>query len=437
MRVILAKAGCPTRAIELYWNEKQTYWTFHCSFVDGIIYFELLHFLKLNMKNGMPVKWQSLRISKYGLILIFFALIACGKDEAIPEMEEEDTPPEEPVTSSSAPGIGEARDISSLDLVAEMGVGWNLGNWFDVTDRNKTLWGNPTPSKAMIDLVKAMGFTTLRIPVTWGTHQDANAPYEIETSYLDQVQSVVDYGFANQMHVILNVHHDDDWVRPIAAEAEEAKARLSSLWTQVANHFIDYNDSLIFETLNEPRLKGIPEEWSGGTEEGRGYINEFHLAAVNAIRATGGNNELRHIMLPTWAASTVPAAMESLEIPTDDPKIIISLHSYFPWPFAGEASIPWGTEQDRSALESELDKIRNKWIVNERRPVVLGEWGSVEENPLETRIDYARFYASEAKERGLLTIVWDDGGRFRMLNRHGLSWDYESLAATIVAASRD
>lgn len=361
-------------------------------------------------------------------------LMSCGSDEIIPDMDE--TPdPVDPVTETNLPGIGEARDISSFDLVEEMGVGWNLGNWFDVTSRDKTFWGNPVPSKAMIDMVRAMGFKTLRIPVTWGFHQEASAPYEIETSYLNQVQDVVDYGFENGMHVIINVHHDDDWVKPNTAESDIAIARLSSLWTQVANHFMAYNDSLIFETLNEPRLKGIPEEWSGGTSEGRGFINDFHLAAVNAIRATGGNNEKRHIMIPTWAASTVPVAMESLVIPNDDPKIIVSLHSYFPWPFAGEAAISWGSDQDKTDLMGELDKIRQKWIVEEGRPVVLGEWGSVEENSLQTRIDYAEFYAGEASERGLLTIVWDDGGRFRMLNRHGLSWDYESLASAIVTAS--
>lgn len=361
-------------------------------------------------------------------------LMSCGSDEIIPDTDE--TPdPVDPITEINLPGIGEARDISSFDLVEEMGVGWNLGNWFDVTSRDKTFWGNPVPSKAMIDMVRAMGFKTLRIPVTWGFHQDSNAPYEIETSYLNQVQDVVDYGFENGMHVIINVHHDDDWVKPNTDESDLAIARLSSLWTQVANHFIAYNDSLIFETLNEPRLKGIPEEWSGGTSEGRGFINDFHLAAVNAIRETGGNNEKRHIMIPTWAASTVPVAMESLVIPNDDPKIIVSLHSYFPWPFAGEASISWGSDQDKTDLMGELDKIRQKWIIEEERPVVLGEWGSVEENMLQTRIDYAEFYAKEAAERGLLTIVWDDGGRFRMLNRHGLSWDYESLASAIVNAS--
>lgn len=390
------------------------------------------------MNKNLSSVWHFFTTTKHGIVIMLLVLLcACSKGEVTPDTDDENPPVEDPVSSDQMPGIGEARDISSFDLVAEMGVGWNLGNWFDVTDRDKTVWGNPTPSKAMIDMVKAMGFKTLRIPVTWGTHQNETAPYEIESSYLNQVQAVVDYGFENQMHVILNVHHDNDWVIPSAESATETEARLMSLWTQVANHFTAYNDSLIFETLNEPRIEGIPEEWSGGTTAGRGFINDFNRVAVDAIRATGGNNELRHIMIPTWAASTVPAAMDALVIPNDDQKIIISLHSYFPWPFAGEASIPWGTDQDKTALQGELDKIQQKWITEASRPVILGEWGSVEENDLQTRIAYAEFYAREAADRGLLTIVWDDGGRFRMFNRHGLRWDYESLAETIVAASQN
>ncbi|HAA22957.1 MAG TPA: hypothetical protein DCP28_30910, partial [Cytophagales bacterium] len=170
--------------------------------------------------------------------------------------------PEVPIDDENPPtlglGIGEARDISSFDLVAEMGVGWNLGNSFDVTARDKTLWGNPAPSFAMVTAVKAMGFGTIRIPITWGFHQQENAPYTIEPGYLQEIETVVEHAFRNQMHVIINVHHDNDWVVPTAEAAEEAQARLASLWTQVANHFIEYNDSLIFETLNEPRLEGIP-----------------------------------------------------------------------------------------------------------------------------------------------------------------------------------
>ena len=207
------------------------------------------------------------------------------------------------------------------------------------------------------------------------------------------------------MYVIIDVHHDNSWIKPMASEAQESADRLSTLWTQVANFFQDYNNSLIFETLNEPRIEGITEEWSGGNSEGRDYINGFHKAAVDAIRATGGNNEKRHILITTWAASTVPIAMEELTLPNDDKKIIISLHSYFPWQFAGEDTVTWGSERDKSELTAELDKIKQKWIIERDRPVILGEWSTIEANPLQSRINYAHLYAKEASERGLLTIV--------------------------------
>ena len=379
-----------------------------------------------------PRRKQWLFVSILLSTLLMFLSSCETEKEMIPEMEEDFPPPR----TSTGTGIGEARDISSFDLVAEMGVGWNLGNSFDVISRDKTAWGNPTPSKSIIDAVKAMGFNTLRIPITWAFNQSETAPFTIESEYLSRIKKVVDYGFQNNMHVIINVHHDNEWVKPNDDEAEYAKERLASLWTQVGNYFMEYNDSLIFETLNEPRLEGIPEEWSGGTAEGRGYINDFHKASVDAIRATGGNNLKRHIMISTWAASTVDAAMNDLVIPNDDPKVIISLHTYFPWSFAGEAATSWGSAQDKQNLQNELERVRQKWVVEEGRPVILGEWGTIESNPIQSRLDYAGFYASEAAKRDLLTIVWDDGGMFRLYDRHNLSWDFSNIASTIVNASK-
>jgi len=374
--------------------------------------------------------------SIYMLSLLFLMQFAACSNENGSVVENEPAEQLSEEEEVQKPGIGTARDISSFDLVAEMGVGWNLGNSFDVESKDKTYWGNPITSKAMIDEVKAMGFSTLRIPITWGPNQVEMSPYTIDPDYLTEIKRVVDFGFQNKMHVIIDVHHDNSWIKPMASETQESTDRLSSLWTQVANFFQDYNDSLIFETLNEPRIEGITEEWSGGNSEGRGYINDFHKAAVDAIRATGGNNEKRHIMITTWAASTVPIAMEELTIPNDDEKIIISLHSYFPWQFAGEAAVTWGSESDKSALIAELDKIKQNWIIERDRPVILGEWGTIEANPLQSRINYADFYVKEAAARGLLTIVWDDGGNFRLLNRNDLSWDFADIATAIVAASQ-
>lgn len=374
--------------------------------------------------------------------MTFAGLISCSSST------EEPPAPSTPVTVTPStptptPEVrtdfsGTIRDITSFELLAEMGVGWNLGNSFDVIARDKTAWGNPLPTSGQIALVKQMGFNTLRIPVTWGFHQSASFPYSIETTYLDRVQEVVNHGLRQQMHVIMNVHHDDDWLRPTLDDAEVATARLSALWTQVAERFETYGDSLIFESINEPRLVGSPEEWTGGTLEGREVLNGYHKASVDAIRATGGNNERRHIMVSTYAASTVPDAMDALVIPNDDPNIFISLHSYFPWEFAGleNGTSEWGSETERAALDAELDKIREKWIVQQGRPVILGEWGTIDKDNVQERLEYVRYYATQAAQRGMLTIVWDDGGNFGMLNRGGLVWRFPEIARAIVESSQ-
>ena len=376
------------------------------------------------------------------ILAVGLSWTSCGSEDIAPVVTPE--VPEEPMTETPTDPpaemvdeiAGEIRDISSMELVAEMGIGWNLGNSFDVRSKNKTAWGNPLPTGEHISDIKDMGFKTLRIPVTWDYDQEENSPYTIERAYLSRIQLIVNEGLNNGMHVIINTHHDD-WIIPTNADAEEVKNRLSSLWTQVANHFKAYGDKLIFEIMNEPRLMNSPEEWSGGTQEGRDVVNDFHKVSVEAIRATGGNNSNRHLMVSTYAASSTTNAMRDLEVPNNDPNIIISVHSYFPWSFAGQEDGPdnWGSDQEKTALDNELNRIRDRWMVQENRAVILGEWGTTDKNNLADRTSYASYYAKAATERGLLPIIWDDGGKFGMYNRHAREWKYPEIAEAVVKAA--
>ncbi|QCX40600.1 glycoside hydrolase family 5 protein [Aureibaculum algae] len=390
------------------------------------------------MKSRIFKKSNNLKLIIIGVSALFVFLSSCGQSNETPTIKDpipvQDLQPDLPTATvdSSMHGIGEARDITSFELVAEMGVGWNLGNSFDVVSKDKTDWGNPLPNKAIIDAVSEMGFKTLRIPVTWEWNQSAIAPYQIELNYLERIKKIIDYGLENQMHVIIDLHHDNEWAKPIPSLAVNVNKRLHSLWTQVATYFKEYNESLIFEVMNEPRIKNIPQEWTGGTLEGRNIINDYLKTSVDAIRATGGNNAKRHLMIPTWAASTSPDAMNGLVIPNNDPKIIISLHSYFPYLFALEGQGTWGSAQDKADLRAEFDKIRQKWIVEEKRPVILGEWATKKTIAVKNRIEYAAFYAKEATARDLLTILWDDGGDYQLFNRNTLTWTSVEQAETII-----
>ena len=376
------------------------------------------------------------------LTLILSLIFACSNSE--PEIvfisSDSDGQQEEQSTDDDS-GVeeiaGVVRDISSFELVSEMGVGWNLGNSFDVEDRDKTLWNNPLPSQEIIDQVSELGFKTLRIPVTWDYHLGETAPYVLEEEYLDEVQKIVNYGLLNDMFVILDTHHEESWAGPVPENFDEVSPRMSSLWTQIAERFKNYGDKLIFEPLNEPRVIGSPNEWSGGTAAERTILNDLHRVCQEAIRATGGNNTNRHLLISTYAASTVPSAMDDLVIPNNDSNVIISLHTYFPFLFALEGQESWGTESDREDLRQEFDRIRNKWIVEEQRPIILGEWGAVVQNSLPERLDYAEFYVTEALERDLLPIVWDDGGNFILLNRFNLFWPNLQVAETIIEAANN
>ena len=202
---------------------------------------------------------------------------------------------------------------------------------------------------------------------------------------------------------------------------------------------------LIFETLNEPRLIGESTEWSGGTATARSIINAYNLAIVNKIRGSGGNNALRHIMIPTHAATSMAVAQDALVIPNNDKKIIISQHTYWPYNFtmntdaASGATAAWGTASDKSACDVELDRIYSKFCKN-GIPVVVGEWGSIEKSNATVRATHAEYYAGAVRKRGMLPVWWDNGdsktGGFALLNRSAGSWYFPAIVDGLIKGSQ-
>ena len=382
---------------------------------------------------------------KHPFLLFFLVVIlfSCNSDPSGSNPTSEDDSTEEPIDDNTTSEFddGTIRNLTSIDIASEMQIGWNLGNSMDAEGPDETFWGNPVTTQEMINSVSNRGFKTLRVPVTWRFHQGTAPDYTIEEEWLDRVEEIVNYGRANNMYVIINVHHDDEWIIPTAAMTEQVSDRLTKLWTQVANRFKEYSDYLIFETLNEPRYEGTPEEWTGGTVEGRAAVNQYHQVSLDAIRATGGNNSLRQIMISTYAASTLPVAMDALVIPNDDPRTIISLHTYFPFPFTlGGTDDTWGTENDMAELEAEMDRIKAKFIDN-GKAVVLGEWSSGNQDNTDDRLTHAAFYAQAAAQRGFASIWWDNGNStvsndgLAIFNRANLTWPFGEIADTIVEAS--
>ena len=361
-----------------------------------------------------------------------------GEETPGEETPGEETPGELPDGGEEG-AASEFDDLSAFDFTADMKTGWNIGNSLDAEGPDETFWGNPRITKAMIDAVAARGFKTLRIPVTWRFHQGPAPDYTVEEEWLDRVEEVVNYARANNMYAIVNVHHDDTWIIPTAERTAEVSDRLAKLWTQIANRFRKYSDYVIFETLNEPRHEDTPNEWNGGTAEGRAAVNAYHQAGLDAIRATGGNNLLRQIMISTYAASTLPVAMDGLIIPNDDPRTLISLHSYFPFPFTLEGTDQtWGTTDDKTQLTMEMNRIKAKFTDN-GKAVVLGEWSSGNQDNIEDRLEHAAFYAEAAAERGFASVWWDNGNSgisndgLGIFDRNNLTWPFGNIADAIIA----
>ena len=333
------------------------------------------------------------------------------------------------VYAQGTPGV--MRDITAKQFVYDMAVGWNLGNTMDASP-GETGWGNPVTTQEMIDALKTMGFKTVRIPVTWSSHIGPAPGYKIDKAWLDRVEAIVNYVLKDGMYAIVNTHHDG-WVRLTAEGQAQGTNEAAIVWTQIANRFKDYGDYLIFETFNEP--KQSVNQWAGGTPEARAILNSYHLAAVNAIRATGGNNAKRFIMCATHAATPSDAAINDLVIPNNDPRIIVSIHTYYPGGLAFGGQTNWGTDADKAAMRRELDREAKDIAAKGAGAGVIGEWGSTSRVNLESRIAHAEYYAEQARLRGMPAIWWDNGGGdFGLLDRRSnpVSWRWPAIAQALV-----
>ncbi len=339
---------------------------------------------------------------------------------------------------------GEVRDIAPAALISEMTVGWNLGNSLDANGTgitSETSWGNPKTTQEMVDAIAAKGFNTIRIPVTWDGHLGAAPDYDIDSMWMQRVQEVVNYAIDDDMYVILDSHHEEKWRIPDDEHIEVSLEEIGAIWTQVAENFKDYGDHLVFEGLNEPRVKGSPEEWSGGKPEGWRCVDQMNQKFIDSVRATGGNNENRLLLVTTYASSSVNKAMMNVTVP-DDAHIAFSIHAYTPYVFTyspGNASeiFTWDGSKDE-----EID-----WLFNDLRqnfldrdiPVIITEFGAVNKDG--NAEDVARWvtkYLSTAKENGVPCVWWDNGyyesgnELFGIFDRKNCTWFSDTIVDAIM-----
>lgn len=330
---------------------------------------------------------------------------------------------------------GEKITSSAAELVSQMKIGWNLGNTLDATGgeglASETSWGNPVTTKAMIDEVKEAGFNVLRVPVSWGNHVDED--FNIDGAWLDRVQEVVNYGIENDMFVILNTHHEE-WYMPDNAHADEDIKHLEKLWTQIAGRFKDYGEKLLFEGVNEPRLRGSGVEWVGNAES-REVVNRYAETFVKAVRATGGNNSDRSLFVSPYAASSMSANLKALRIPENAGNIIVSVHAYLPYDFALNTQGTAFYENDGS-IDNLMKDIKATFL-DKNIPVVITEFGVLNKGNVDGRLQCIEDYLTAAKAIKVPCVWWDNnaksgaGENFGLLNRAEGGWYFPEVIKKI------
>ena len=349
------------------------------------------------------------------------------------------TPTSTPVpTNIPEAEAGTLNGLNAFDITSRMIVGWNLGNTLDsvvgsniafdsAPARSATAWGNIEPDKETFEAVKAAGFNTVRIPVTWYQHvkyDDAQGRYIISEEWLAYVKQTVDYAYELNMFVIINVHHEDTWINVPAftdASYETASKMLHDIWTKLAETFAEYDQHLIFEGMNEPREVGSATEWSGGTVAAQQYINRLNKVFVDAVRGQGSaSNTERLLMLPGYAASSTISTIKAIEIPENSGNVALSVHAYYPYYFAmasdkyANHSFPgksgYGEDYKTSITKLFLD-LKN--ISDSKKvPIIIGEFGASDFKNDEDRARWATHFLTCARNAGIPCVFWDNGAAY-------------------------
>lgn len=333
-------------------------------------------------------------------------------------------------------------DLNQSQIVEAMGPGWNLGNQLEsVTDNvpEETNWGNPVITEKLIQSVKAAGFKSIRIPVSYFAKIDDDKDYTIDSKWLDRVQEVVDYCIKNDLYAVINIHGDGyntidgSWLLCNGKNQTEIKKKYKKVWKQIAERFKNYDEHLLFESMNEE----FDGSYSEPNKEYYQNINDYNQIFVDTVRKTGDNNTKRWLIIPGWNTNIDYTAGDyGFKLPTDqyrdksidkeEQRIMISVHYYSPWDFCGGENCvitQWGNEADdpsktsttcdETYMKNQLNLIKTTFA-DKGYPVFIGEYGSIDKTSYDSENEYYRAYFARklcqlSRKNGCIPMYWDNG----------------------------
>ncbi len=395
---------------------------------------------------------------------------ACSSDDSSGETEDSGS---ETMAYDSDFTIG-------VDEIAEaMGAGWNLGNQLEANSGgsvDETVWGNPTVTQELITAVADAGFTTVRVPVSYLDTIDDENDYTIDSTWLDRVEEVVQYCYNEGLYVIINVHGDGynsitgGWFLVNGEDQDYICEKYEAVWKQIAERFADYDEHLIFESMNE--------EFDGTyTDPDPDYyanLNTYNQIFVDTVRATGSKNTHRWLLVPGWNTDiTYTVGDYGFEMPTDEScdagesRLMLSVHCYTPWDYCGEEDlktilwgdygtnlmdtygfpsmnkVKWGEED---YLDELFQQLYDQFVANDI-PVVIGEYGCIDKSSAYTdfsgeiqgnRAYYNGYVAGKAASMGMIPVYWDNGYNgvygFGLFDRNTYEQTQPEIISTIIEA---
>ncbi|MEH0157205.1 cellulase family glycosylhydrolase [Limibacter armeniacum] len=349
-------------------------------------------------------------------------------------------------------------ESNASTLASKMVAGWNIGNTMEVPKNNggETGWGNPMVRKTLIDAVKAAGFNAVRIPCAWDSYIVDQTTYRISDTWFTRVKEVVDYCYNNDMYVILNIHWDGGWLEdnPTYDKQEEINKKQEALWQQIAVYFRDYNEKLLFAGTNE-----VHSDYNTPSTENLKVQQSFNQTFVDAVRATGGKNANRNLIVQTYNTN-IAHGVNYHNMPNDvvDNRLMLEVHYYDPWDFCGQTDSgyksQWGEGYTDVSSWGQEDYLNDQFgsvktnFVDHGIPVILGEYGalirsSLTGEALEKHIASHSYYLKTvtkvAKENGMVPFIWDNGytgnNGFGLFDRNNGSIVHEDAVNAIISGA--
>ncbi len=345
-------------------------------------------------------------------------------------------------------------DITSMSIAQNMYPGWNLANTMEAVGEGldaETAWQNTKTSAAVAKFIKAQGFKSVRIPCSWHMHMSDPKNCKIDEEWMARVTEVVNYFVNEDLYVILNDHWDGGWLEvlgysnnfgtysAVSANTINAKSdTLQKIWTQIANNFKNYDEHLLFAGQNEPFVdwnlfdKAMPD--NGKNTILAPILMRYNQTFVDAVRATGGNNAKRILVIQAPGATLWGALVDNFELSTDtrDYGLMIEPHIYQPSDFAsdisGEKSLYWGIDNVSETYYPEWfsDEYYIEWYFSDMRAkysdkgtaIIIGEYGT-QWRDLSNKPDadqakhdasikaYHKAINKLGPENGMVPMVWD------------------------------